>query len=210
MLLDERLAPNFTYRPSGRYAMAMFFQHGQHVDQLLESREVRSFVGRPQLVTVSAFPSAGLTPWIKYTGAARTAYRQLRVIRLSHSPCDTSSSSYPRISPMVAFDPLQQLQDLDRSSPQFHDQLSDLLRGEEYRSSVLNLQGDDLAWLVEYLDSVSLQFILVRPCTQRRCRSSPPFLLLQATRSKNACMNSQIYVALGRFYQHRVRFQTLF
>ena len=62
---------------------------------------------------------------------------------------------------MVTFNLLQQLHDLDRSSPQFHDQLSNLLRGEEYRSS-LNLQGDDLAWLVEYLDTVGLRIALVK------------------------------------------------
>lgn len=69
---------------------------------------------------------------------------------------------------MAALNPLRQLQDLDRSSPQFHDQLSNLLRGEEYRKSVLNLQGDSLTLLVEYLDEVSLKVTLVMICTQLR------------------------------------------
>ena len=111
---------------------------------------------------------------------------------------------------MVTFNLLQQLHELDRSSSQFHDQLSNLLRGEEYRNSVLNLQSDDLALLVEYLDTVSLQIALVQSYSRRRCRSSPQFPFLQATRSRNACTDSQIYAVFGRFYRNRVRFRTLF
>ena len=57
--------------------------------------------------------------------------------------------------------PLQQLYDLDRSSPQFHNQLRDLLRGEDYRNIVPNLGSSGFTWLVEYLDSVSLQITAV-------------------------------------------------
>ena len=49
---------------------------------------------------------------------------------------------------------LQQLHRLNRSSPDFHDQLSNVLYGEEYKQWVANLQGDDLIWLVDYLDKV--------------------------------------------------------
>ena len=56
---------------------------------------------------------------------------------------------------MVLPNPFQQLRDLDRASPQFHKQFVDFLRGDEYRNAVPNLQGEDLTWLVEYLDSVS-------------------------------------------------------
>ena len=54
---------------------------------------------------------------------------------------------------------LKQLHGLDRTSSQFHKRLSGLLRSEGYRSAVPNLQGEDLAWLVDYLESVSLQTI---------------------------------------------------
>jgi len=54
---------------------------------------------------------------------------------------------------------LKQLRGFDRTSPQFHKRLSTFLRSEGYRSIVPSLQGEDLAWLVEYLDSVSLQTI---------------------------------------------------
>ena len=58
---------------------------------------------------------------------------------------------------MIQLDPLQQLRYLDATSPQFHEQLSSCLRGSEFRGAVQNLQGEDLARLVEHLDAVCLQ-----------------------------------------------------
>ena len=55
--------------------------------------------------------------------------------------------------------PLQQLYDLDRTSPEFDEQLSDFLRGKEYRKVLPNLKSEDLTWLVEYLNSVSIRTI---------------------------------------------------
>ena len=52
---------------------------------------------------------------------------------------------------------LQSLHDRDRTSPRFHEQLVDFLHGNRYRDAVPSLQSEDLAWLVEYLDSVSVQ-----------------------------------------------------
>ena len=49
---------------------------------------------------------------------------------------------------------IQQLSELDRSSPQFPDQLSTLLDEEECRNNIPNLSDQDAAWLVEYLDDV--------------------------------------------------------
>lgn len=49
---------------------------------------------------------------------------------------------------------LEQLRYLDRSSPDFRDQLSNVLYGEEYQQCVQNLQDDDSLWLVDYLDKV--------------------------------------------------------
>jgi len=49
---------------------------------------------------------------------------------------------------------LQRLHLLDSSSPDFDDQLSNVLYGEEYKRCVPNLEGDDLSWLVDYLDKV--------------------------------------------------------
>ena len=51
---------------------------------------------------------------------------------------------------------LQQLCDLDKTSPQFHEQLSRFFRGSHYQNVFPSLQSEGLAWLVEYLDSVRL------------------------------------------------------
>jgi len=59
-------------------------------------------------------------------------------------------------------DPLKELRRLDKSSPRFRDQISDILHAEEYKQCVSDLQGDDLAWLVDYLDQVRLPVSLVR------------------------------------------------
>ena len=50
--------------------------------------------------------------------------------------------------------PLQQLYDLDKASPHYHQQLSDFLCGEEYGNPSSELQSPDLASLAEYLDGV--------------------------------------------------------
>jgi len=62
---------------------------------------------------------------------------------------------------MIPRDILQQLRGLDGSSPGFRDWLSNILYGEEYKQCVSSLQGDDLAWLVDYMDKV------------RRCAALP-------------------------------------
>jgi len=49
---------------------------------------------------------------------------------------------------------LRQLRHLDKSLSDFPDQFSNVLYGEEYKQCVANLQGDDLIWLVDYLDEV--------------------------------------------------------
>ncbi|KAF9642287.1 kinase-like protein [Thelephora ganbajun] len=49
---------------------------------------------------------------------------------------------------------LQELNQLDASSLDFHSKLYDLLYGKDYIQCVPNLQGGDPAWLVDYLDGV--------------------------------------------------------
>ena len=49
---------------------------------------------------------------------------------------------------------LQQLHHLNRSSPDFYDQICNVLYGEEYVRCIPNIQGGDLVWLVDYLDKV--------------------------------------------------------
>jgi tRNA (Thr-GGU) A37 N-methylase len=56
---------------------------------------------------------------------------------------------------------LQQLDLLNRSSPDFPDQFCNIIYGEEYVQCVRNLEGDDLVWLVEYLDKVRRRVALL-------------------------------------------------
>jgi len=49
---------------------------------------------------------------------------------------------------------LQRLFRLDRSSPDFHDQLEDVLYGPEYVQCEQTLEGDDPVWLIDYLEEV--------------------------------------------------------
>lgn len=70
---------------------------------------------------------------------------------------------------------LQELNNLDRSSSKFHDRLSNVLYGEEYMRCVGDLQGDDLVWLVDYLDEVCRRFMRCRPrlcCVDALCPRS--------------------------------------
>ena len=56
---------------------------------------------------------------------------------------------------------LEQLNRLDRSSSGFSDQLGNILHGKVYQECVLNLQGEDSAWLVDYLDEVRRHVVLL-------------------------------------------------
>ena len=49
---------------------------------------------------------------------------------------------------------LLQLYHLDKSLPDFHDKLCNVFYGRKYSQCVPDLQGDDLVWLVDYLDKV--------------------------------------------------------
>ena len=58
--------------------------------------------------------------------------------------------------------PLKELRCLDRSSSKFHDQVSNILYGEEYKLWVPTIQGDDLVGLVDYLDKVCCHVSFLR------------------------------------------------
>jgi hypothetical protein len=62
---------------------------------------------------------------------------------------------------MAQTDILQQLKQLDSSSPLFPDQLTSLLYKEEYKECIPTLRDEDVVWLVDYLDGVCLY--LARP-----------------------------------------------
>jgi len=66
------------------------------------------------------------------------------------------------VSTTSSGEPLKQLRGLDKSSSKFHEQVSDILYGEEYKQWVPELQGDDLVGFVDYLNQVRHPVSLVR------------------------------------------------
>ena len=93
---------------------------------------------------------------------------------------------------MTKTDVLQRFKQLDRSSPQFPDQLVSLLHQKEYKECIPNLLDEEVVWLVNYLDRVCLYL----PCPPHRPllsvpRSSNFFNLIPpAQRSEGVYVNS--------------------
>ena len=103
---------------------------------------------------------------------------------------------------------LQQLSDLDKTSPQFYEQLSNLLRGNRYQDVVPHLQSESLAWLVEYLDGVRLSRNYPPPSyTKCRRRFSSVLPIMPALCSRKPCTSLGRYAASNRFYRNRAHFQ---
>ena len=90
---------------------------------------------------------------------------------------------------------LEQLRHLDRSSSNFHDQLSSVLSGEEYELSVSKLEGNDLVLLVDYLDRVRRCTVLLA-LRSDQCRLSI-FSIPQVPVSGNAYTSLEKYVVPG-------------
>jgi len=86
---------------------------------------------------------------------------------------------------------LQKLHRLDRSSSEFHSRLSKVLYGEEYQQCISNLQRDDLAWLIDYLDTVCRHVIL--PNHRSRQRRLSTVSNPQVPLSGNVYVNSEAY-----------------
>jgi hypothetical protein len=100
---------------------------------------------------------------------------------------------------------LQQLDLLNRSSPNFHNQLSNILYGQEYQQCVPNLKGDDLSWLIDYLDKVRrhITFLTLHLIQHRFSMTSVLPVLL----SGNVYASSGEYVALGGYSQPHTHFR---
>ena len=103
---------------------------------------------------------------------------------------------------------LQKLHHLDRSLPNFHDQLCNALHGEEYTQCVLNLQGDDLVWIVDYLDKVRRRVTLPYSPLSRRRLLMVSIVPLQL--STSVYVNSEADAALGGYFRHHTQFHLTF
>ena len=71
---------------------------------------------------------------------------------------------------------LQRLCHLDKSPPDFQDQLYEILYSQEYIQCEENLEHDSLVWLVDYLDMVRCHISLLHS------RSSQNRLLIASIR----------------------------
>ena len=118
-------------------------------------------------------------------------------LRLCGGPAYGRPTGYP---PMPPFD-FKQLHRLDRSSSDFPSLLTNIFREKEYRDCVANLQDDDSAWFIGYLDNVSPSFTSI-VTAQVRCRPST-FSRQQAQRSGRVYENSGRYVAVVKQYRNR-------
>jgi len=65
-------------------------------------------------------------------------------------------------SPTSTSNPLEKFRLLDGSSSRFHDQVNNILCGEEYNQWVPNLQSEDSVGLVDCLDEVGCCIPLIR------------------------------------------------
>ena len=73
---------------------------------------------------------------------------------------------------------LQKLNTLDKSLSEFHDQLSNVLYGEEYARCMKDLRDDELVWLIDFLDDVCSVLSLLAPrLTWRRPLMVSPLLV---------------------------------
>jgi len=109
---------------------------------------------------------------------------------------------------MSSRSPLRQLRRLDKSSSNFHDRVSNVLYGEEYKQWVQTIEGNDLVGLVDYLDTVRcLASFLLLPFP----RSSHRRLLIVSTLlvplSGSVFVNSDTYAATERHYRLRIHFR---
>ena len=92
---------------------------------------------------------------------SRTSTTSLQYAESSKKPQEVAVQTSKE--PQPNFLASRQLYSLARSSPEFHDQLRNILDSEEYKQSVTNLQGEDLVQLVDYLDEV--HHCVTLPCS---------------------------------------------
>ena len=98
---------------------------------------------------------------------------------------------------------LQEINHLEKSSPNFPDRLTSILSSNKYEdpSFFARVQSEDRVWLIEYLDNVC---VCVHQSHSLLSLHRPSMLLtLPILRTKNAYSKFKGYVALRRGYHHR-------
>ena len=101
---------------------------------------------------------------------------------------------------MSSRSPLRQLRRLDKSSSNFHDRVSNVLYGEEYKQWVPTIEGNDLVGLVDYLDTVRcLASFLPLPLPRSSHRRLSIVSTLLVPLSGSVFVNSDMYAAIERY-----------
>ena len=98
---------------------------------------------------------------------------------------------------------------MDRSSPDFGDQLNKALHGQEYARCVQNFQKDDLVWFVDYLDKARRHITLSHWTLKLASRLSI-VSILRAPLPESVCVNSEAYAQHTRHSRHHIRFLPTF
>ena len=112
--------------------------------------------------------------------------------------------SIPRLSP-APHDALRHL--TEKISPQFNRQLSDFLRGKEYRDALSSRESAAVsAWVVEYLNSVGPRIPSPRYAHYRH-RFLWELGITQALLSRNPCMNLKNFAVPTKCYRNHSRFR---
>jgi len=110
-----------------------------------------------------------LTPRISFINSSIRLVNRVRpwqagtYIFLSAAQVPYHSRPQSRLFPMSSPSSLalQQLDCLDKSSPDFQDKVSNILYGQDYVRCVQNLQASDSVWLVDYLNDVRFRVPLL-------------------------------------------------
>ena len=106
---------------------------------------------------------------------------------------------------MTSRSPLEKLRRLDKSSSEFHDQVSNILYGKEYMQWVPTIQGDDLVGLVDYLDTVRcLASFLPLPLPRSSHRRLSIVSTLLVPLSGSVFVNSDTYAETERYCHLRI------
>jgi len=113
------------------------------------------YLQQPVSGFVSSDGETTISPIARIDSGHITRSPRVACTLLTSSVANSSSDLLP-MSPLT---PSQQLRRLDKFSPQFPDQITDLLREQGYRNHITNLQDEDLLWLVEYLNDVRLRLL---------------------------------------------------
>ena len=166
--LARNYAPHCPWYPTRLKTSALDFLRLLIVLTVTVAKRIRDLVGWAVHVR-SHIPGRNIRPegrpncWIVRAASRGSGEASGIYISLPSAPARhplPQLRAFPMSSPTSSA--LQQLYRLNRSSSEFHDQVSNILYGEEYQRCVQDLQGDDLEWVVDYLDKVRRRVALPR------------------------------------------------